>query len=588
MRCCTHPPARPPRACRACPRPQTRRRRENFPEARAAGAGVGLKMTAGPGMEAEAAQIDPLGTRVSARDRMRSLPRYSPAFLAFIIVVADAGRWADPDLWGHLVFGRLILAHGHLPARDIYSYSAAGLPWHDHEWLSEVVLALCWSGLGVIGLKLMKLAATAATITLLAMGAAETGAPIPLQMVVLTTGAVAMAPMMQFRPQLFDFVALSALLLLLARDSYRRAGRLWIAIPIFALWANLHGGFFVGLAALAVYTAVIAIEDFVAGDGLGRAMRLGGVTAGCVLVTLLNPDGPGNWFTVMHTMRNPLTRAVIGEWQPLLFKIAEEWHKSPKTAINFALVIVPFAALAVCFAIRPRGRDLALVAIAAMMGAAAYLAARNMALAVIASIAPLCRHAALALEATRLGDPAPRAPRKRSSQWLVGAIALVMAFRTGLFSRNLPDGYPQPRGAVEFMRAHGLHGNVLGDFGWGEYLIFHLAPQSKVFIDGRYDMVYPQAVIADYLDFFFVRPRAAAVLGAWPHDFVLLRTASPLYAFMMAPPRWRSGDGGSCIAIRPRPCSRARPRPPHGSKAFRWKAEPRRVGFLNRAREIMR
>jgi hypothetical protein len=31
--------------------------------------------------------------------RPRSLLRYSPALLAFIFVVADAGRWADPDLW---------------------------------------------------------------------------------------------------------------------------------------------------------------------------------------------------------------------------------------------------------------------------------------------------------------------------------------------------------------------------------------------------------------------------------------------------------------------------------------------------------
>lgn len=475
----------------------------------------------------------------TARPAAVSLLRYSPAFVAFIIVIADAGRWADPDLWGHLVFGRLILMHGHLPPRDIYSYSAAGLPWHDHEWLSEVVLALCWSGLGVIGLKLMKFAGTAATITLLAMGTAETGAPIPLQLVVLTTGGLALAPMMQFRPQLFDFVALSALLLLLARDSYRRAGRLWIAIPIFALWANLHGGFFVGLAVLAVYTAVIAVEEFVAGGGFGRAIHLGAVTAGCVLATLLNPDGIGDWLTVTHTMRNSLTRAMISEWQPLLFKIAELWHKSPGTAINFALVIVPFAALAVCFVARPRGGDLALVAIAAMMGGAAYLAVRNMALAVIASVVPLCRHAALALEATRLGDPAPLAPRKRSSEWLVGAIALVMALATGLFSRSLPDGYPQPRGAVEFMQAHGLHGNVLGDFGWGEYLIFHLAPQSKVFVDSRYDMVYPQKVLADYFDFFFNGPRAAAVLGAWPHDFVLIPPTAPVRALMERRTDWR-------------------------------------------------
>jgi hypothetical protein len=468
-----------------------------------------------------------------------SLLRYSPAFLAFIIVIADAGRWADPDLWGHLVFGRLILMRGHLPPRDIYSYSAAGLPWHDHEWLSEVLLALCLNSFGVVGLKLMKLAATAATITLLAMGAAETGAPILLQMVVLTTSAIALAPMMQFRPQLFDFIALSALLLLLARDSYRRAGRLWPAIPMFALWANLHGGFFVGLAVLAVYAAVIAIEDSVAGEGLVRATRLGGVTAGCILATLLNPDGIGDWRTVMHTMRNPLTRAVISEWQPLTFKIAELWQKSPGTAINFAVVIVPMIALAVCFVMRPRGGDLALVVIAAMMGIAAYLVVRNLALLAIASVTPLCRHAALALESTRFGKPAPLAPRRRSQEVLVGAIALTMAVSTGLFSTGLPDSFPQPRGAVAFMHAHGLRGNVLCDFGWGEYLIFHLAPESKVFIDSRYDMVYPQKVLADYFDFFFDGPRATAVLIAYPHDFVLIPPAAPVRALMERRPEWK-------------------------------------------------
>jgi hypothetical protein len=292
-----------------------------------------------------------------------------------------------------------------------------------------------------------------------------------------------------------------------------------------------------------------------AGEGIKRAIHLSGVTAGCVLATLLNPDGVGNWFTVMHTLGNPLTRAMVSEWQPLLFKIAEEWHKSPKTAINFALVIVPFAALVTCFALRPRGGDLALVVIAALMGAAAYLAVRNMALAAIATITPLCRHAALALEATRFGDTAAPAPRTRSHEILVGAIALAIAFATGLFSPRLPDGYPQPRGAIEFMQAERLHGNVLDDFGWGEYLIFHLAPESKVFIDSRYDMVYPQAVLADYLDFFLVRPRAAAVLGAYPHDFVLLRVASPPYSFMMAQPGWQIVYRDKVAALFARPNS---------------------------------
>jgi hypothetical protein len=122
---------------------------------------------------------------------------------------------------------------------------------------------------------------------------------------------------------------------------------------------------------------------------------------------------------------------------------------------------------------------------------------------------------------------------------LVGAIAFLMALSTGLFSGRLSGGHPQPHGAVEFMQARGLRGNVLGDFAWGEYLIFHLAPESRVFVDSRYDMVYPQGVLADYLDFFFVRPRAAAVLDAYPHDFVLIPPTAAARALMERRADWK-------------------------------------------------
>ena len=474
-----------------------------------------------------------------AAQMRQSLVRYSPALLLFTIAIADAGRWADPDLWGHLTFGRLILEHGRLPARDIYSYSAAAMPWRDHEWLSEVALTLCWSGLGVIGLKLMKFALSAATITLLAMGAAETGAPVMLQFVVLTIDALALGPMLQFRPQLFDFLGLSALLLLLARDTYRRAGGQWIAVPMFVLWANLHGGFIIGLAVLAVYTGMLVIGDTRAERSFSRARRLALLTAACTLVTLLNPYGIGDWSAVMHTLGNPLTRAMVSEWQPLGFKIMEEWRRSPLTAINFALAIAPAAALATCLLIRPRGGDdSALVAVAALTVAAAVLSVRNLPLMVVASTVPLCRHGAMVLADTRFARQswALRGWRHEAS---AAAIAIAVMLATGLFSRRLPDGYQQPHGAVAFMRARSLRGNVLCDFAWGEFLIFHLAPQSRVFIDSRFDMIYPPSVLADYLDFVLVRPRAGRVLAGYPHDFVLIPTRTPVCRFMASQSGWR-------------------------------------------------
>src|SRR5690349_2058647 len=47
---------------------------------------------------------------------------------------------ADPDLWGHIVFGQHILQSGSLPRTEIYSWTAQGQPWVNHECLAELAL----------------------------------------------------------------------------------------------------------------------------------------------------------------------------------------------------------------------------------------------------------------------------------------------------------------------------------------------------------------------------------------------------------------------------------------------------------------
>jgi hypothetical protein len=155
------------------------------------------------GMEAEVANNGGDGAREIggvARPVALSLLRYSPALVVFIIAVTDVGRWADPDLWGHIRFGQLTLSLGHAPVRNPYSYSAPGYLWRDPEWLAEALLALAYDTLGVVGLKLMKFAATAVTVLLMALAAAETRASVRIQLVVLMVAGVALIPMMQFRP----------------------------------------------------------------------------------------------------------------------------------------------------------------------------------------------------------------------------------------------------------------------------------------------------------------------------------------------------------------------------------------------------
>jgi hypothetical protein len=145
-----------------------------------------------------------------------SLWRYSPALVLFAIVIADIRQLSDPDLWIHLLSGRELLAHGSLPLTNIYSYSAPNFRCLHHEWLSEVIMSALFDNYGPFGLKLLKFICTAATISFIVSAESETGAPAIAQAAILLVAAVIMIPSMQFRPQIFDFLALSAIVVLTA------------------------------------------------------------------------------------------------------------------------------------------------------------------------------------------------------------------------------------------------------------------------------------------------------------------------------------------------------------------------------------
>jgi hypothetical protein len=482
-------------------------------------------------VDARTARIRPVSAPVS-------LTRYAPAAVLVAILLADSNRHTDPDLWGHLRFGQAFIAGRHLLHHDIYSYSAAGHRWRDHEWLAEVVMAAVYNAGGVIGLKLWKFAATTAALLLVADTEASTGAPPTIRLAVLFAAACGFLLQAQLRPQMFSFVLLGALLALLGRDNYRRDARLWLAVPLMALWANLHGGFFVGLATLALYSGVAGLRDLAAGAGWRRGAKLSLLIVAAAAATLINPYGFGLWETVAHALRSPYTRNVVKDWQPLWWAMRAQWHSAPSGVMLYLAVIAMAAGLVAALAAAPSADDLPLVAVSAMMVVAALLSVRNLALAAMALGGPLAHH--LAVLRARRGAAEPRAaPWPRVSHVAMLAVACAMAVSGGLFSRRLAPDRAYPLAALAFMRAHGLHGNVLGEFGWGEYLIWHAAPQDKVFIDGRYDTVYPFKVIGDYLEFYFDLPGAGAVLDAYPHDFVLIGTSAPARRLMERRMDWK-------------------------------------------------
>ena len=190
---------------------------------------------------------------------------------------------ADNDLWGHVLFGQQILARGMVGKVDTYSYTVAGQPWMNHEWLSQAILGAVFEWAGSPGLLVLKfVVATLTFLLLFSMIRRRSGAPFIWGGVGLLAIAV-LARGFAIRPQVFTYCGAALTLWLI--DRYRCGHeRALVFFPLLSVvWANMHGGFILGLGILGYH--VIAGFNWV--DSLLNAAM---ILAGMGPVGVLNSD----------------------------------------------------------------------------------------------------------------------------------------------------------------------------------------------------------------------------------------------------------------------------------------------------------
>ncbi|HVV49184.1 MAG TPA: hypothetical protein VHO06_05975, partial [Polyangia bacterium] len=144
---------------------------------------------------------------------------------------------AQGDTFWHLRAGADIWRTGRIPRVDLYSHTAYGAPWPDHEWLSQLLMYGAYAAGGMPGLEvgaaLLVLGAGAVVYRLMV-------GPRTTRFALLIVGLSIAASAWSLRPQLLTLFLLPVLVWLLARER-------WLVIPpFFLLWANAHGGVALG------------------------------------------------------------------------------------------------------------------------------------------------------------------------------------------------------------------------------------------------------------------------------------------------------------------------------------------------------
>ena len=266
--------------------------------------------------------------------------------------------------------------------------------------------------------------------------------------------------------------------------------------------------------------------------------RVAIVTLGCAAATLINPFGVGLWTGVAHSVGDPLIRQVIADWVPLYKMILSNWRDSPKTLIQYLAPMLMFGGLAAAVAMAPDLEDAPLLAVATIFIGAAFYAARNVAVGVIAVAIPLARHASLAMNRRATKVDAQPVDDREPPAALMAICAIALFLVGGTLSNNLKTWKPMPIGALAFMQQNKLHGNLLPQFEWGSWILWHMGDAFKVYIDPRGELVYTDKQEGDYARFFYGMEGSATLLDAYPHDYVLMGVHDKGTDVVKRDPRW--------------------------------------------------
>jgi hypothetical protein len=423
------------------------------------------------------------------------------AVLAILLpaLAALIANLSSVDLAYHLRAGGDILEGHGIPTVDAWTFTAMGQPWLDQQWGAQVVLAAVFRLAGWTGLVLLRAFLVGALFALVLHYCRSRGADLRRAAGIALAAFVVSAVALGLRPQLFGMVLLALVLVILAER--RRHPRASWAIPlIVAIWANLHGSFFLG----PVVVGLAWLEDVADHDPHARQTFSVAVVAAAA--SLLNPFGPQVWLYAAGLSTNAEVTARITEWQP--------------TTLRTVPGILFFAsALAVVVLLARRGEratwpTLAWLAVFFVIGGYAIRGVAWWPLGAAFAVAPLV---------ARL-EPMERPLAVWPARINVGIVVAIVVAGIALLPvwRPLDPGLQAPSGVVGnappgitgALREQARDGDHLfNPQPWGSWFEFSF-PTVLVALDSRIE-VFPPQVWEDYEAVTQGRDGWEEILGRW-------------------------------------------------------------------------
>lgn len=471
-----------------------------------------------------------LSAPVPAR-RIRLAPTHADvlflAILGFCFLGGESGMTRllmDGDTGVHIRIGDWVREHGRVPTADLFGWSKPAGEWYAYEWLAGVVMSAANEAAGLKAVVLMFATLFALIPAFVALHAAWRGASGVVLVPLVLLGASVLNIHFLARPHVFTLLFLAIAAWMIERDRRDASPRVWLLVPLMALWANLHGGFFIVFPLL----GLLALGELLEGHR-DRAIRYALVCGAAALATLVNPYGWHLHAHIFEYLRSDWVIRFVDEAQSPKFR--------SETMLSFLILL--FAGLAAAGALFARKKYVEVLWIV-FLSYCALVSVRHTTVWVVV-LTPI-----VAEELTRWWPATHRmiAFELRSmTAWPAIAAASVAVLPIVEWPSQFPkDLFPV---AMEARHRELLKSaRVFTTDQWADYLIWQNYPDQRVFMDARHNY-YGEAIGNEFLTVAHGLPGWRKVQERYDFEAYLWPADTPLEAILSESPEWRVLDRDS-------------------------------------------
>lgn len=444
-------------------------------------------------------------------EKLKSIGFYILLFLLSSAIAVKSVNY-DYDMWARLIAGMAIVQTGHILKYDFLSYTPTHA-WYDHEWGASVVFYLFKDLMGHTGLLIFQALLMFLTMFFLVktikvrFGETCNYKNILIYFLILNSFTTTYSSLIRCHSFTFLFFAIELYILEIIRKNHNY--KLLLIFPfLFLIWGNVHGGVVSGLGLLAMYTI---------GEALNKKPFKHYLIATiiCPLMLFINPYG----IEFVHFLLKATTmpRPDVVEWWPIFTKYNYHLFLTFKFMALFYLIL-EFLKVKRKFSYNEADKTKFIV-----MATTLTLAVMHVKMMPFFALAGTVYCYKDVLDAfKKFNFPKWCIPSLITFLTLYSVVALAIKDY-----RPMVNFSAYPIMEVEFIRANRIEGKLLTNFGIGSFASYKLYPQNKIYMDGRYEEVYDDYLLADLGKFYSVKEGAFDIFEKNRPDIIIMEKSYP-------------------------------------------------------------